>query len=109
MVCETEERPVPVLEEQYLVEHFVEWVLEQLVQFPGRPPRKGFRRCSPFRAGVGQAHPTVIAGKGPEMSSLRAEAVPARTVVRIPSPEMLCLRGKAIPVIMAVEVESLEM
>ena len=62
-----------------------------------------------LRVRAGRAHPTVIAGKGPEMSFLRAEAVPVRAVVEIPSPEMLCLRGKAIPVLMAVEVESLEM
>ena len=76
---------------------------------PRTPTKEKISEMQSLRVRAGRAHPTAIAGKGPEMSFLRAEAVPVRAVVEIPSPEMLCLRGKAIPVLMAVEVESLEM
>ena len=76
---------------------------------PQTPTKVRISEMQPPREVRGRAHPTVITGKGPEMSFLRAEAVPARMVVKIPSPEMLCLRGKAIPVPTVVEAESLEM
>ena len=76
---------------------------------PRTPTKVKSLEMQSLQAEVGQVPPTVMVGKGPEMPFLRAEVVPAHTVVKATSPEMLCLRGRAIPVPTAVEVGSLEM